>query len=190
MASQNAVPKVAVFSADIGLSRNWSQRSSVSVRQMSPRPYFAMKLISSGVTFSAASVRSPSFSRSSSSTRTIIRPARISSSAVGTSVNAAEGDIVGWNYADSSKAPDGRLRVELLIHARVAHDGLHIFARFGEWNRLNELLRVAEVAVAQPRFHAIRPGVISSERVFRMPVELVEQFLEVARSKLNVGARK
>ena len=35
--------------------------------QMRPRPCFAMKLIASGVTFSAASVRSPSFSRSSSS---------------------------------------------------------------------------------------------------------------------------
>ena len=46
----------------------------------------AMKLMASGVTFSAARVRSPSFSRSSSSTTTIIRPARISSIAVGTSV--------------------------------------------------------------------------------------------------------
>src|SRR5436190_12918067 len=45
-----------------------------------------MKLIASGVTFSAASIRSPSFSRSSSSTITIIRPARISSMAVGTLV--------------------------------------------------------------------------------------------------------
>src|ERR1017187_2721434 len=48
-----------------------------------------MKLMASGVTNSAASVRSPSFSRSSSSTTTIIRPARISSSAPGTSVNGA-----------------------------------------------------------------------------------------------------
>src|ERR1700693_2580393 len=54
-------------------------------RQISPRPYLAMKLIASGVTFSAASVRSPSFSRSSSSTTTIMRPARISSIAAGTS---------------------------------------------------------------------------------------------------------
>ena len=36
-----------------------------------------MKLIASGVTFSAAIVRSPSFSRSSSSTTMIILPARI-----------------------------------------------------------------------------------------------------------------
>ena len=50
-----------------------------SARQMSPRPKRAMKLIASGVTFSAAMQRSPSFSRFSSSTRTTIRPARISS---------------------------------------------------------------------------------------------------------------
>jgi hypothetical protein len=42
-----------------------------------------MKLIASGVTFSAAIVRSPSFSRSSSSTTTTIFPARKSSIACG-----------------------------------------------------------------------------------------------------------
>src|SRR5260370_32368521 len=52
-----------------------------------------MKLIASGVTFSAARVRSPSFSRSSSSITTIIRPARISSIAVGTSVKGELGVI-------------------------------------------------------------------------------------------------
>src|SRR5262245_16613007 len=45
-----------------------------------------MKLIASGVTFSAAIVRSPSFSRSSSSTTMIIRPAR--SSAIASSIDA------------------------------------------------------------------------------------------------------
>ena len=43
-------------------------------RQISPLPYFAMKLIFSGVAASAAQIRSPSFSRSSSSTTTIISP--------------------------------------------------------------------------------------------------------------------
>src|SRR5215470_942769 len=46
-----------------------------------------MKLIASGVTFSAAIVRSPSFSRSSSSTTTTMRPARMSSIASGTVLN-------------------------------------------------------------------------------------------------------
>src|ERR1700722_6381291 len=45
-----------------------------------------MKLMASGVTNSAARVRSPSFSRSSSSTTTTMRPARISAKAPGTSV--------------------------------------------------------------------------------------------------------
>src|SRR3989304_4003294 len=40
-----------------------------------------MKLTMSGVTFSAAMVRSPSFSRSSSSTTTTMRPWRMSSTA-------------------------------------------------------------------------------------------------------------
>src|SRR5258707_14461740 len=43
-----------------------------------------MKLMICGVTLSAAMVRSPSFSRSSSSTTTRIRPARTSSTASGT----------------------------------------------------------------------------------------------------------
>ena len=45
---------------------------AVSERQIRPRPWVAMKLMISGVTFSAAMVRSPSFSRSSSSTTTSI----------------------------------------------------------------------------------------------------------------------
>src|SRR5512139_3393766 len=51
------------------------------LRHTSPRPWRAMKLIASGVTNSAARVKSPSFSRSSSSTRMTIFPARISSRA-------------------------------------------------------------------------------------------------------------
>ena len=64
---------------DIIGKRNSSQRCSLSARQMRPRPWVAMKLIISGVVFSAAIVRSPSFSRSSSSTTTSIFPARKSS---------------------------------------------------------------------------------------------------------------
>src|SRR5688572_24371496 len=56
--------------------RSCSQRARVSVRQISPRPYFDMKLTSSARTFAAAMTRSPSFSRSSSSRMTTISPAR------------------------------------------------------------------------------------------------------------------
>ena len=51
-----------------------------------------MKLIASGVANWAAIVRSPSFSRSSSSQTTTIRPARISSSASST---VANGRLIG-----------------------------------------------------------------------------------------------
>ena len=52
--------------------------------QIRPRPSVAMKLIASGVTISAAIARSPSFSRSSSSTMMTMRPALISSTASST----------------------------------------------------------------------------------------------------------
>src|SRR3990170_235576 len=76
-----AVPKGEELSWTMGGSWSWRARSSVMLRQMSPRPYRAMKLMESGVTWSAAMVRSPSFSRSSSSTRITIFPDRMSSSA-------------------------------------------------------------------------------------------------------------
>jgi hypothetical protein len=81
METVKAVPKFEVFCSTIGGSSSSSQRSSVSARQIRPRPSFAMKLIVPGVTFSAARTRSPSFSRSSSSTMTTNFPARRSSAA-------------------------------------------------------------------------------------------------------------
>src|SRR5262245_20273161 len=77
----NAVPSGARFSLTIIGRPSWSQRFSVSDRQMSPRPYVAMKFTCSAVTRSAATQRSPSFSRSSSSIKMIMRPARSSASA-------------------------------------------------------------------------------------------------------------
>jgi len=64
----NAVPCTVPLRTAIGGSCRRSQRSRVRVRQIRPRPNLAMKLIASGDTWSAASTRSPSFSRSSSST--------------------------------------------------------------------------------------------------------------------------
>src|SRR5215208_3037804 len=61
-----------------GISRRLSISSAIG-RQMSPLPWVAMKFMSSGVTSSAAMVRSPSFSRSSSSQTITIFPALISS---------------------------------------------------------------------------------------------------------------
>src|SRR6185295_106654 len=92
MLTVNAVPSGGPFlpGADIiGRSRR-ATCSSSSVRQMRPRPCMAMKLMASGVTASAAMQRSPSFSRSSSSTRITILPARMWSSAVLTRSNITE----------------------------------------------------------------------------------------------------
>ena len=75
----NAVPIGAVFSVTIIPSLSSSSRSPVIGMQIRPRPWVAMKLTPSGVILSAAMTRSPSFSRSSSSTTSKIRPCRISS---------------------------------------------------------------------------------------------------------------
>ncbi len=58
---------------------SWSTLCRVSARQIRPRPFLAMKLIASGVAIWAGMTRSPSFSRSSSSTRMNMRPLRASS---------------------------------------------------------------------------------------------------------------
>ena len=79
MLTVNAVCRGDRLSAAIIVRPSCATRSSVSDRQMSPRPSRAMKLIASGVTMSAAITRSPSFSRSSSSTRITMPPARIAS---------------------------------------------------------------------------------------------------------------
>ena len=75
----NAVPSGVSLCSVIGRSASSSQRSGVRQRQMSPRACVAMKLIASGVTNCAAIVRSPSFSRSASSTTMTNLPERKSS---------------------------------------------------------------------------------------------------------------
>ena len=87
MASVNAVAWGASLRRTMGFSPSWSQRSSVRARQMSPRPWVAMKLTASGVANCAAITRSPSFSRSSESRMTTMWPERISSIASATVAN-------------------------------------------------------------------------------------------------------
>src|SRR6185503_20793138 len=62
--------------------------------QMTPLAYLRMKATASGVMLSAAIVRSPSFSRSSSSTTMIMRPFAISSTASSIVVNGGTGDTL------------------------------------------------------------------------------------------------
>jgi len=84
METVKAVPKRERLSCTIIGMRSSSSRCPMIGRQISPRPYLAMKLMASGVTFSAAMHRSPSFSRSSSSTMITNFPARKSSMASST----------------------------------------------------------------------------------------------------------
>ena len=74
-----AVRFLASFWRAMYSSRSWLARWAVSDRQMRPRPCLAMKLMASGVAICAGMTRSPSFSRSSASTRMIMRPLRRSS---------------------------------------------------------------------------------------------------------------
>ncbi len=80
----NPVPNLLVLSLTMSGRSSLSTISASSARQMSPLPNLAMKLMESAVTNSAAMVRSPSFSRPSSSTRMIILPFLISARASST----------------------------------------------------------------------------------------------------------
>src|ERR1700685_3787941 len=91
----NAVPSGAGFSPTIMLSPSRSIRSADIGRQISPRPNLAMKLTASGVAFSAAMHKSPSFSRCSSSIRMIMWPRRVSSSASSMEMNGARAFLRG-----------------------------------------------------------------------------------------------
>ena len=77
METVKLVPWRERFCATIGRRPRRAACSSVIGMQIRPRPWRARKLILSGETNSAANTRSPSFSRSSSSTRITISPARI-----------------------------------------------------------------------------------------------------------------
>src|SRR5437764_1950286 len=83
MLTLKAVPKRLVFLVTIGSMSSSSSRSAMQGMQIRPPPVLAMKAIHSGVTISAAMARSPSFSRSSSSTMMTGRPALNSSIASG-----------------------------------------------------------------------------------------------------------
>ena len=69
METVKAVPMLVRFSAAMGGRRSWRARSVVMARQIRPRACRAMKLIWSGVANWAGIMTSPSFSRSSASTR-------------------------------------------------------------------------------------------------------------------------
>ena len=83
-----AVSRRASLCCVIGGRPSSAHRWGVSARQIRPRPSLAMKLTRSAVANCAASVRSPSFSRSSSSQTMIILPSRRSAMASSMEANA------------------------------------------------------------------------------------------------------
>ncbi len=107
----NAVSNGDSFLAAIRSRPSSSQRSPVRARQISPRPWVAMKLIASGVANWAARVRSPSFSRSSASTTTTIFPARMSSIASSMVLNAVFVSLVTSPPPSPSRASRRTSRV-------------------------------------------------------------------------------
>src|SRR5436309_4063584 len=98
-----AVPKGEVLSSTMSGRSSARQRSSERARQIRPRPCLAMKLIASGVTLAAATARSPSFSRSSSSTMMTMRPWR--KAAIASSMGAKVAVRVTWKPFGSRRGP-------------------------------------------------------------------------------------
>src|ERR1700687_6219509 len=84
----NAVRNSSVFISLCCGRSSWSARSPVSARQIHPPALRIMKLMSSGVTSCAEQIRSPSFSRSSSSATMISLPALMSAMACSTVPNS------------------------------------------------------------------------------------------------------
>ena len=68
MVTVKGVPKRLVFALTCGVRSSSLQRDIVIGAHNTPRPFFNIKFTASGVIFSAAIIKSPSFSLSSSST--------------------------------------------------------------------------------------------------------------------------
>src|ERR1700720_1657193 len=134
----NAVRCCSLFSGTIcGSSRRASCCSSIGT-QMMPLVWRIMKAPASGGTRSAAMMRSPSFSRSSSSMMTTIRPARSSAriSSMELSAGAAWGagaplpvsdrtlDMVRGRVVRQISIPDPRARPRAPTHCLTGRDQL------------------------------------------------------------------
>src|SRR6476661_1994912 len=108
----------------IGGRSSWSTRSPGSATQINPPARLIMKLISSGVTSCAAQIRSPSFSRSSSSATMTSLPAAMSAMASATVLNVI-GSLSG---VGSSRHV---VRRHELANILAHHVGLHVYGVAG-----------------------------------------------------------
>jgi hypothetical protein len=104
-ATVKAVPRGASFRCVIGGRPSCSQRSPVRQRQIRPRACVAMKLTASGVANCAAITRSPSFSRSGSSTTTTIFPLRMSSTASSIVANGVTAEVTAASLRRGARRP-------------------------------------------------------------------------------------
>ena len=84
----------SVLRCTMGCKSNSLQRDSSKGVQINPRPCFAIKLMVSGVISEAAATKSPSFSRSASSTTKTILPAANASKASSIRFNSM-GSVTG-----------------------------------------------------------------------------------------------
>src|SRR5260370_19292857 len=99
----NAVRCDSVLLATMSGSWSWSRRCPSSGMQMTPLVWRIMNAIVSGVTFSAAMTRSPSFSRSASSTATTSSPRLIAAMAFSILVNGTTtSGLRSWSGEDQT----------------------------------------------------------------------------------------
>src|SRR5260221_1081065 len=171
--------------------------------QMRPRPCVAMKLTISGVTRSAETMKSPSFSRSASSTTTTILPSRMSATASSMVANIGllppalgrlgRGTLGGRSLRARNRALGGRLlstvvrsRTRLGSRRRYGRrmcDGTHQ-RRFGE-------LRARDVRALLRLFFEDREGRARRSRR-HMPLDIFGDHVDlyVHRCALSLAAER
>src|SRR5581483_2199079 len=135
----------------IGISSS-ARRCAVVGTQTKPLPYLIIRFIASGVHFSAAMMKSPSFSRSSSSTTMTMRPWRISSIASSIGLH-----LIGWRLLSLLR------RVACGLLPRVPYASLIVYQTAGGFSREN---------VPSPGRRPSAPGRIAPiKSVLRIPGE-------------------
>ena len=154
----------------------------------------AMKLIASGVTFDAAIVRSPSFSRSSSSTTMIMRPARMASMRLPRPVRTATAGDCPWRQAQAIEIISVRARASVRRPARTLRSSSSR-ATYLPSTSASRLTRsptraLPSVVCAQRERHDLqrRPGPAASDAIVRlMPSTAIEPFGNHVRARAAPG---
>src|SRR5712671_2960760 len=178
------VPCTERLRATIGSRLRRSACASVIGMQTRPLPNFAMKLIFSAVTNSAAKMRSPSFSRSSSSTSTAMRPAFSSAMISWIELRlmaSSEREFYAYRTKRGALAPLAFRRAvrALLLAARLVTLDFLADAR----PLARELAHVIELRAAHVAFP------LELDRIDRRRIGLESAFHALARGHLAHGER-